>query len=96
MSFRSKLARLFATIVILSAVACSEFPELASLADNPSNDFTTQSCLASQIAVESATQRTAIAPSRITRRDNLFGAPQRISLFAISRDLLVLYSVFRT
>ena len=85
-------------VVVLSSVACSEFPELARLADNTSNDFiTTQSCIAGEVGIAAATQITATAPaSRITACEELLDIPQRISLFGISRDLLLLYSVFRT
>ena len=95
---RSKFARLFVMVVLLSSVACSEFPELARLADNTSNDFiTTQSCLAGEVAIAEATQVTATGPaSRITACEELSNIPERISLFGISRDLLLLYSVFRT
>jgi hypothetical protein len=94
---RSKFARLFVLVLVLSSVACSEFPELVSLADNTSNDFTTQSCIAGEVGIAATTQITATVPaSRITACEQFLDIPQRISLFGISRDLLLLYSVLRT
>jgi hypothetical protein len=94
---RSKFARLFVIVVLLSSLACSEFPELARLADNTSNDFTTQSCLADEVAIAAATQVTVKASaSRTMACEEFLDIPQRISLLGIPRDLLLLHSVFRT
>jgi hypothetical protein len=93
----SKFARLFVMVVLLCLLMCSEFPELVRLADNTANDFTTQSCLASEVAIALAIQVVAKAPaSGITARPESLCIPKRLSLFGISPDLLLLYSVLRT
>ena len=93
----SKFARLFVVVVLLSSLACSELPELARLADNTSNDFTTQSCFGGEVAIAAAIQVMAKTPaSGITAHRKSLDIPQGIGLLGISRDLLLLYSVFRT
>lgn len=93
---RSEFARLFVVVVLLSSLACSEFPELSRLADNTSNDFTTQSCLEGEVAVAAATQVMARTPASCTMpRGESSDMPRRTGLFGVSRDLLALYAVFR-
>jgi hypothetical protein len=96
-TLRSKFARFFVLVVLLSSLACAEFPELASLADNTSNDFTTQFCLGAEGAMVGAIRTMAKAPtSRMMACQAYSHIPQRINLFGISRNLLPLYSVLRT
>jgi hypothetical protein len=84
-------------VVLLSSLACSEFPELARLADNTSNDFTTQSCFAVQVAIAAGTQVMAKTPaSGFTACRESLNIPHTIGHWGVSRDLLQLYSVFRT
>jgi hypothetical protein len=91
----SKFAKLFAVVVLLFTLGCSEFPELIRLSDNTCNDFTTQSCIADTITIAAVTEVRAKA-SWIARGEEFFNFLQRRSLFCISPDLLLLYSILRT
>jgi hypothetical protein len=95
--FKTNIARFFALAVLLSAIACSELPELARLIDNASNDFTAPSCLMGEITSTVTVQVTA----------TVAGSPIEVSLkfsdvrptshdFRGSGDLLQLYSILRT
>jgi hypothetical protein len=96
-ALRSKFARFFVIVVLLSSLACAEFPELASLADNTSNDFTTHFSLGAEGAMVGAIRAMAKAPaSRRMACEEYLRIPRRISLFGISRNLLLLCSVLRT
>ncbi len=96
-TLRSKFARFFVIVVLLSSLACAEFPELASLADNTSNDFTTQFCLGAEGMIVGAIRTMAKAPaSRVMAGEVYLRIPRRVSLFGIPRNLLHLYSVLRT
>lgn len=92
-----KFVRFLAIAVLLLSVACSELPELATLSDNTSNDFTTQSYVTREVAVAVVTLAPTEAPVLPVHRSEEFAdAPQRANFFCISRDLLLLYSTFRT
>jgi hypothetical protein len=81
--------------VLLSSLAYSEFPELISLSDNTSNDFTTQSC--SGDVIVTAIPVTAKAPgSRIMPSAEFLDVQKQTNVFCISRDLLRMYSILRT
>ena len=96
-TLRSKFARFFVIVVLLSSLACAEFPELASLADNTSNDFTTQFCLGAEGAMVGAVRIMAKAPtSPMMAGAAYLHIPRRVSLFGISRNLLLLCCVLRT
>jgi hypothetical protein len=95
--FKTNIARFFALAVLLSAIACSELPELARLIDNASNDFTAPSHVMGEIASTVTVQVTA----------TVAGSPIEVSLkssnvrptnhdFRGSGDLLQLYSILRT
>jgi hypothetical protein len=97
LGFKTNIARFFAVAVLLSAIACSELPELARLIDNASNDFTTPSCLIGEITT------TVVAGLTVT----FAGSPIDVSLnssdvlqtshdFRGSGDLFLLYSILRT
>ena len=95
--FRNKAAKLFVFIILLSAVACSELPELARLVDNPSNDFTPPAYLMSEIEgtlTEHVTVKTNV--SRMESRLFASDRPQQSHSFRSSGDLLLLYSIRRT
>jgi hypothetical protein len=92
----SKFAVPFVMVVLLCSLVCCEFPELARLADDPSNDFTTQSCLASEVAIDAAIQVMPTAPAAGYGGPEIFVHSERLILFGISRDLLPFYSVLRT
>ena len=95
--FNSNVAKFFVLAVLLSAVASSELPELARLMDIASNDFTAPSCLAGEIGSAVAAQVTAAGPvSRITLGQKPSDAPQQPGIFHRPRNLLLLYSIFRT
>jgi hypothetical protein len=95
--FWAKFGRLLAIVLLLLSVACSELPELATLSDNTSNDFTTQSYVAREVALAAVTLVPAEVPVlRRLPRTAFVDVPQRASSFCISRDLLLLYSTFRT
>lgn len=92
-----KFAKLVVTVLLLFSVMFCELPELVSLSDNTSNDFTTQSCRTSEVNAALVTLVPAKAPrSRIPRYAKPPGAPQRTNDLPTSRDLLLLYSTFRT
>jgi hypothetical protein len=95
--FKTNIARFFALAVLLSAIACSELPELARLIDKASNDFTAPSYLMEEDASTVTAQATA----------TVAGSPIEVSLkfsdvrptshdFHGSGDLLQLYSILRT
>ena len=92
----SKFARLLVIVVLLSSVACSELPELASLSDNASNDFTIQSCIAAEVAIAAPLQAAKVLASCIPPRAEFLDVQPRKNVFGISRDLLLLYSILRT
>jgi hypothetical protein len=97
--FPSQVAKFLVMAVLFSAIACSEFPELANLMDNTSNDFTPPSYVVGEIASTVAAQVTVTAAtpaSRITPFRKSSDASQQTSLFRSSRDLLLLYSILRT
>jgi hypothetical protein len=97
MSFRFNIARFFVLAVLLSAVACSELPELARLTDNTSNDFTAPSYLMGEIAGAVSAQVVAtVAGSPIEMSLKSSDVPQRTHVSRGSADLLLLYSMLRT
>lgn len=94
---RNKAAKFFVFVVLLSAVACSELPELAKLMDNPSNDFTAPAYLMGEIETKVSEQVTFTASiSRLESRSVPSDQPQRMQGFRSSGDLLLLYSILRT
>lgn len=95
--FKSNVARFFVLAVLLSAVACSELPELARLIDNASNDFTAPSYLMGEIASTVTAQvMTTVAGSPVEMSLNSSDTTQTSEGFLGSGDLLLLYSVLRT
>jgi hypothetical protein len=95
--FKSNVARFFVLAVLLSAIACSELPELARLIDNASNDFTAPSYLMGEIARKVTAQVTAtVAGSSVEMSLNSSDIPQTSEGFHGSGDLLLLYSILRT
>lgn len=95
--FRSKAAKFFVFVVLLSAVACSELPELAKLMDNPSNDFTAPAYLMGEIETRVTDQvSTTTSVSHLESRSFPSDRPQRAQGFRSSGDLLLLYSILRT
>jgi hypothetical protein len=82
--------------VLLSSLAYSEFPELVSLLDNTSNDFTTQSCPA-EVVIVTAIPVTAKTPgSRVMPSAEISDVQKQTNVFCTSRDLLLIYSILRT
>jgi len=95
--FKNKAAKFLAFVVLLSAVACSELPELAKLMDNPSNDFTAPAYLMGEIETRVSEQAiVSMSTSRVESRSFPSDRPQRAQGFRSSSDLLVLYSILRT
>ena len=95
--FKSNLARFFVLAVLLSAIACSELPELARLTDNASNDFTAPSYLMGEIASTVTAQVMAtVAGSPIEMSLNSSDILQTSEGFHGSGDLLLLHSILRT
>ena len=95
--FKTNIARFFTLAVLLSAIACSELPELARLTDNASNDFTAPSYLMGEIASTVTVQVTAtVAGSPIEVSLNSSDIPQISEGLHGSGDLLMLYSILRT
>src|SRR5215469_7077589 len=95
---RTKLATTFVMAVLLSSLVYSEFPELVSLSDNTSNDFTTQSCLAGscEVAIVTTIPVPAEAPGSCIPNAKFSDVQRRTRVFCISRDLFLLYSILRT
>ena len=97
---QTKLATTFVMAVLLSSLAYSEFPELASLSDNTSNDFTTQSCLAGsgEVAIVTAIPVPAKAPGSCIPNAKFSDVQLRLRprVFSISDNLFLLYSILRT
>lgn len=94
--FKTNVAKLVVLVVLLSAVACSELPELTQLMDNPSNDFTTPSHLMEEVSNVVAAPVKATAASGIMPRQKPSEAPQHASRVGNPRDLLLLCSILRT
>jgi hypothetical protein len=95
--FKTNVAKLVVLAILLSAVACSELPELTKLMDNPSNDFTTSSHLMAEVSSVVAAPAKATAPaSGIMPRQKPSKAPRHISRVGNPRDLLLLCSILRT
>ena len=97
--FKSNVARFFVVALLLSAVACSELPELAKLMDRTSNDFTPPSYVVGEIdsAVAAQVTTTTAAPEMRARpAQNSPDVPRQTRLFRCSRELLLFYSILRT
>lgn len=97
--FWSMVAKLLVVGILLSAMACSEFPELANLTDDASNDFISMSYVAGEIASTVAVQAMLTADpsaSDVMPYRNSSDSPQHRLIFRSSRNLLELYSVLRT
>jgi hypothetical protein len=95
--FKTNMARFFTLAVLLSAIACSELPELARLIDNASNDFTAPSYMMGEIASTVTVQVTAtVAGSHIEVSLKSSDVRPTSHDFRGSGDLLQLYSILRT
>jgi hypothetical protein len=95
--FVSSVVKVVGLVMLVSALACSELPELTTLIDNPSNDFTISSSSSSVGVTAVAAQVTAtVCVSRAAVRPTFAEAPQHESPFRGSRDILALYSLLRT
>ena len=96
--FKTDIARFFALAVLLSAIACSELPELARLVDNASNDFTAPSCLMWETVSSTVTSQVtvAVAGSPTEVRPQSSDVLQASHDFRSSGDLFLLYSILRT
>ena len=97
--FKSDVSKFFVVAVLLSALACSELPELAKLMDQTSNDFTPPSYVVGEIAgaVAAKVTTTTTAPElRGMPSQNSSVAPRQTGLFRCSRDLLAFCSILRT
>jgi len=96
--FKGSVAKLFVLVILVSAVACSELPELEKLVDNSSNDFTPASYVVREIAKAVAAQLrptvSAAAPCLAPLQNS--SSAQFIGPSLSSRNLLELYSVLRT
>jgi len=57
--FKSSVAKVFIFAILVSALMCSEFPELTKLTDDTSNDFTTPSYIMREVTSAVAAQVTA-------------------------------------
>ena len=97
--FNSHLSKVFVLAVLLSALVCSEVPELAKLVDNTSNDFTTPICFMEEITTSVAAQVTATVTRPLVRAmqsHGPLGAPHQTIFSSSSRDILLLCSTLRT
>jgi hypothetical protein len=100
MTFRinRNVIKVFVLVVLLSALVCSEVPELAKLMDDTSNDFTTPICLIQELRATIAAQVTAtvISPALGVLASQLSSAHQPSIFPGSSRDVLLLCSTLRT
>jgi hypothetical protein len=95
--FKGNLSKFLVLAVLLSAVACSELPEIVKLMDNPANDFTTPSDLVVEFSSVLAAQVTTEAPARyIAPAQTSTETLQQTSYVRSRRDLLLLFSILRT
>jgi hypothetical protein len=97
--FRSYFVKFFIMLVLVCSIAFAEFPELARLSDNASNDFTTPTSVVEEVttAVAPKVTATVAAPAlRVTSYPELSKASRRTPVSRSSRDVLVLYSILRT
>ena len=97
--FKSNFAKVFIFATLLSALMCSEFPELTKLTDDTSNDFTTPSYVMREVTSAVAAQVTAtvMTPApRITSSRKFSAAPPERSFIRNSRDLHLLCTLLRT
>jgi hypothetical protein len=96
--FKSNFAKVFIFATLLSALMCSEFPELTKLTDDTSNDFTTPSYVMREVTSAVAVQVTAtvMTPApRITPSRKFSAALPETRFIRNSRDLLLLCSLLR-
>jgi hypothetical protein len=97
--FRSYVFKAFIMLVLVCSIAFAEFPELARLSDNASNDFTTPTCVVEEVRTAVAPKVTAtVAASalRVTSYQEPSKASRRTLVSRSSRDVLVWYSILRT
>jgi hypothetical protein len=97
--FRSYVFKAFIMLVLVCSIASAEFPELARLSDNASNDFTTPTSVVEEVttAVAPKVTATVAAPAlRVTSYQEPSKASRRTPVSRSSRDVLVLYSILRT
>jgi hypothetical protein len=94
--FVSWVVRLVGLVMLVSALACSEFPELSTLIDNPSNDFTVLSSSSAGVTAVAAQASAAVCVSPAAVRPTFVEAPRHEPPFRGSRYILALYSLLRT
>ena len=96
--FKSSVAKVFIFAILVSALMCSEFPELTKLTDDTSNDFTTPSYIMREVTSAVAAQVTAtvMTPAPRIASSTKFSAalPER-SFIRNSRELHLLCSLLR-
>jgi hypothetical protein len=94
--FVSRVVRLVALVMLVFALACSELPELTTLMDNSSNDFTVVASSSPDVAAVAAQVTATVCVSPPTLRPTFVAAPQHVSCVRGSCDILALYSLLRT
>jgi hypothetical protein len=97
--FKNHLSKVIVLAVLLSALVCSEVPELAKLMDDTSNDFTTPICFMEEITTSVAAQvRATVTPPLVhaMQSQGPLGAPQQTIFPSNSREILLLCSTLRT
>jgi hypothetical protein len=82
----------------VASIACAEFPELASLTDDTSNDFTVVSVLSVHTMAPIAPHplRATVLLPRRTLHQKWSESPQRTCVSGNPHDLLELYSTLKT
>jgi hypothetical protein len=98
LQWRTRISKLFAFVIIVSALACSELPELMKLMDNPSNDFITAPAGSMGKIADSVTDQVTVtnSVSPVEERQASSALLQQTEAFRDSGDLLALYSLRRT
>jgi len=97
--FRSRVFKAFIMLVLVCSIAFAEFPELARLSDDASNDFTTPTCVVQEVTTAVAPKVTATVAAlalRVASHQEPSKASRRAPVTRCSRDVLVLYSILRT
>ena len=96
--FMSNTGKLIALSILVLAIACAEFPELARLIDNPDNDFTVPNYVIHDANLPAVSERVpstaglSSEPASFKPAAFLNGS----AIFRTSGDLLLLYSILRT
>jgi hypothetical protein len=94
--FVSRVVKVVGLVMLVSALACSELPELTTLVDNSSNDFAVLSSSSLSVTAVAAQVTATVCVSRAAVRPAFVEAPQHEFPFRGSRDMLALYSLLRT